>query len=39
MEVPTPSHSKDLDVANSTFFYPDLTSFARLDEFGLEAIG
>lgn len=39
MEVPTPSHSKDLDVANATFSCPDLTAFAGLDELGLEAIG
>nr|BFF06062.1 hypothetical protein GCM10023233_10310 [Brevibacterium otitidis] len=39
MEVPAPSHSKDLDVANATFSCPDLTAFAGLDELGLEAIG
>ena len=39
MEVPAPSHSKDLDVANATFSCPDLTAFAGLDELGLEALG
>ena len=33
------AHLKDLDVLNATFAAPDLTTFCRLDELGLEAVG
>ena len=39
MEVPTPIHSKDLDVPNATVSCPELTVFACLAQLGLEAIG
>ena len=39
MEVPTPSHPEDLDVPDAIFAAPDLTTFCRLDELGLEALG
>ena len=39
MEVPTPIHPEDLDVSHATFARPDLTTFARLDELGLEVVG
>jgi len=43
MEVPTPTHPKDLDVPDATsgaeFAGPDLTMFCRLDELGLEVTG
>ena len=37
MGVLTPTHLEDLDVPDATFACPDLTTFARLDELGLEA--
>ena len=33
------AHLEDLDVPDATFACPDLTTFCRLDELGLEAIG
>ncbi|SBM42802.1 Hypothetical protein PFR_JS2_643 [Propionibacterium freudenreichii] len=39
MGVPTPTHREDLDVSDATFARPDLTTFARLDDLGLEVIG
>jgi transposase len=33
------AHLEDLDVPDATFACPDLTTFARLDELGLEAVG
>ena len=39
MKVPTPPHLEDLDVPDATFACPDLTTFARLDELGLEVVG
>ena len=33
------AHLKDLDVLHDTFATPDLTTFCRLDELGLEAAG
>jgi len=30
---------KDLDVLHATFATPDLTTFCRLDELGLEVVG
>ena len=39
MGVPTPTHPEDLDVNDATFHSPDLTTFARLDELGLVAVG
>jgi len=33
------AHPKDLDVPNATFDSPDLTTFCRLDDLGLEAVG
>ena len=39
MEVLTPPIRGDLDVPDATFACPDLTTFARLDELGLEAVG
>jgi transposase len=39
MGVLTPTHPEDLDVSDATFNDPDLTTFARLDELGLVAVG
>ena len=39
MEVLTPIHLEDLDVPDATFAVPDLTTFCRLDELGLVAVG
>jgi len=39
MGVLTPSHPEDLDVPDATFAAPDLTTFCRLDELGLVAVG
>ena len=39
MGVPTPTRPEDLDVRELTFDAPDLTTFARLDELGLVAVG
>jgi transposase len=33
------AHQKDLDVPHATFATPDLTTFCRLDELGLVAVG
>lgn len=33
------SHPEDLDVHDATFARPELTTFCRLDELGLEAVG
>jgi hypothetical protein len=33
------AHPEDLDVPDATFVRPDLTTFARLDELGLEVTG
>jgi transposase len=33
------SHLEDLDVRDATFACPDLTTFCRLDELGLEVVG
>jgi len=33
------AHPEDLDVRDATFAAPDLTTFAGLDEFGLEVVG
>jgi hypothetical protein len=35
----TPAHLEDLDVPDVTFTSPDLTTFCRLEELGLEAVG
>ncbi len=39
MEVLEAHHLEDLDVPDATFTAPDLTTFARLDELGLEVTG
>ena len=39
MGVLTPIHREDLDVPDATFAVPDLTTFCRLDELGLVAVG
>ncbi len=39
MGVLTPNHPEDLDVPDATFAAPDLTTFCRLDELGLVAVG
>jgi hypothetical protein len=39
MEVPTQPIPEDLDVPDATFACPDLTTFCRLDELGLEVVG
>ena len=39
MEVLDAHHLEDLDVPDATFTAPDLTTFARLDELGLEVTG
>ena len=39
MEVLTPPIQEDLDVLDATFATPDLTTFCRLDELGLEVLG
>jgi len=39
MEVPKPTHPEDLDVPDASFACPDLTTFCRLDELGLEVVG
>ena len=39
MGVLTPTHREDLDVPDATFATPDLTTFCRLDELGLVAVG
>ena len=39
MEVLTPIHLEDLDVSHATFARPDLTTFAGLDQLGLEVVG
>ena len=39
MEVPYAVHLEDLDVSDATFAAPDLTTFCRLDELGLVAVG
>ena len=39
MEVPYAAHLEDLDVSDATFAAPDLTTFCRLDELGLVAVG
>jgi transposase len=39
MGVLTPNHLEDLDVPDATFAAPDLTTFCRLDELGLVAVG
>ena len=39
MEVLTPPIWLALDVRDATFARPDLTTFARLDELGLEVVG
>ena len=39
MEVPTPPIQEDLDVPDATFACPDLTTFCRLDELGLQVVG
>ena len=39
MEVLTLAHPEDLDMADSTFSTPDLTTFARLDTLGLQVTG
>src|SRR5699024_3357829 len=33
------AHREDLDVPDATFTHPDLTTFAHLDELGLEVVG
>lgn len=33
------THREDLDVLDATFATPDLTTFTRLDELGLEVVG
>lgn len=33
------AHLEDLDVRNATFVCPDLTTFCRIDELGLEVVG
>lgn len=39
MEVPTPPVAKDLAVSDGTFAHSNLTTFARLDDLGLEVAG
>ena len=39
MESSHAAHREDLDVSDATFARPDLTTFARLDELGLEVTG
>ena len=39
MEVLYTAHPEDLDVPDATFARPDLTTFCRLDELGLEVTG
>ncbi len=39
MEVLTQPSQEDLDVPDATFARPDLTTFCRLDELGLEVLG
>ena len=39
MEVLTLTILEDLDVHHPTFATPDLTTFCRLDELGLRAVG
>ena len=39
MEVLYTAHPEDLDVPDATFACPDLTTFCRLDELGLEVTG
>jgi len=39
MEVPTSPIQEDLDVPDATFACPDLTTFCRLDELGLQVVG
>jgi transposase len=39
MEVPTLPHPKDLDMLHAIFAASCLTTFCRLDELGLEAVG
>ena len=39
MGVLTPPSLEDLDVPDATFACPDLTTFCRLDELGLEVTG
>jgi hypothetical protein len=39
MEVLTPIHLEDLDVSHAIFARPDLTTFAGLDQLGLEVVG
>ena len=39
MAVPTPAIWKTFDMPDATFARPDLTTFCRLEELGLEAIG
>jgi transposase len=39
MGVPTPPIQEDLDVPDATFARPDLNTFCRLDELGLEVVG
>ena len=39
MEVPTPSHSENLDVSDATFVRRDLTTCGRLDELGPLVVG
>lgn len=39
MEVLDAAHQEDLDVPDSTFAVPDVTSFARLDGLGRQVVG
>jgi hypothetical protein len=39
MEVLTPPIQEDLDVPDAIFATPDMTTFCRLDELGLEVLG
>ncbi len=39
MGVPYTVHPKDLDMPNTTFDRPDLSTFTRLDDLGLEVTG
>ena len=39
MGVLIPTHLEDLDVTDATFACPDLTTFCRVDELGLEVVG
>ncbi|TCM33227.1 hypothetical protein EV648_1318, partial [Kribbella sp. VKM Ac-2568] len=39
MGVSYAAHPEDLDVLHATFTSPDLTTFCRLDELGLEVVG